>query len=117
MNQFKTQEKDLKDKVELNSIEKKVDIRNKAIGNYNGKTFITNDKDEANYLVQNNDNQNKSLSEVEISKLDEELTISQNFFLKIDVEGFEYQVLKGQKNTFIRKINWCNIRIILGRKI
>ncbi len=79
----------------LNSIEKKVDLRNKAIGNYNGKTFITNDKDEANYLVRINGNGNKSLSEVEISKLDEELDISQNFFLKIDVEGFEYQVLKG----------------------
>ena len=83
-----------KKQIELNSIGKKVDVRDKAIGNYNGKTLITNDKDEANYLVQNNDNQNKSLSEVEISKLDDELTISQNF-LKIDVEGFEYQVLKG----------------------
>ena len=84
-----------KKQIELNSIGKKVDVRDKAIGNYNGKTLITNDKDEANYLVQNNDTQNKSLSEVEISKLDDELTISQNFFLKIDVEGFEYQVLKG----------------------
>ncbi len=85
--------------IRLNSIEKKVDIRNKAIGNYNGKTFITNDKDEANYLVEINDNKNKSLSEVEISKLDEELTLNQNFFLKIDVEGFEYQVLKGAEKV------------------
>lgn len=79
--------------VELNQVHHLVDLRNKAIGAEVGRTLITSNFDSMNRILVNNVS-NKDAISVEISTLNREIRRIPKI-IKIDVEGFESQVLAG----------------------
>ena len=83
----------LKDQININNINDFVDIRNKGVGDKKGEFFFTNNKDTMNKvsLAENIENATK----VEVTTLDSELDKNKKYFIKIDVEGFEFNVLQG----------------------
>jgi len=87
--------KRLKKNITLNSIENKVTLRYMGVGEKKGYLNFTNDSDTTNKVSFDKNLINKQ--KVKVIKLDDELK-SKNYFLKIDVEGFEMKVIKGAKN-------------------
>ena len=86
----------LKDQIQINRINDFVSVRNKGVGDKVGALFFTNNNDTINKvsLAGGVDNTTK----VEVTTLDEELDKDKKYFFKIDVEGFEYNVIEGGKN-------------------
>jgi len=81
----------------LNQIEEKVDCVRVGIGAESGTLFFTSDLDAGNHVVENEDLAN-SIS-IPVTTLDKLLGERMPDLIKIDVEGFEFQVLKGAKKT------------------
>jgi FkbM family methyltransferase len=83
----------LKDQLQINRIESFADVRNMGVGDAKGALFFTNNNDTTNKVSLEGDAQNTT--RVEVSTLDAELRDDARYFFKIDVEGFEYNVLSG----------------------
>ena len=87
--------------LEINNINNKVEIIKKAVGEKVCKVFFSNKFDllKNQVIVDKDQFPNKDFIQVEMTTLDTELkNITQNFILKIDIEGFEYLALKGAKS-------------------
>ncbi len=89
----------------LNNIKDKVTVNNCAIGDYNGEIKFTNSLDTMNRVASETDYETEI---VKIKKLDDAVN-GFPLLLKIDVEGFEKQVLEGAKNI----INNLNLKAII----
>lgn len=90
--------KKLRKNISINEVEKFVTILNKAVGSTSGKVKISNYIDTANVLNRihlKNTNDDKNLIEVELTTLDQEISTKKNYLLKIDIEGFELEALRG----------------------
>ncbi len=83
----------LKDQLQINRIESIADVRNMGVGDAKGALFFANNNDTTNKVSLEGDAQNTT--RVEVSTLDDELRDDARYFFKIDVEGFEYNVLSG----------------------
>ena len=83
--------------VTLNNLEDKVTCLNIGLGESTGELKFTKGFDVMNRVAL--ENENVPTITVPIQKLDEVLANEQPTFLKIDVEGFEYHVLKGATET------------------
>lgn len=81
--------------LQINNIEKKVLVKNIGIGDKTGKINFTNNRDALNRVAL--PDKDKSFDEVDISTLDLEIKKTKKIILKIDVEGYEMNVLKGAK--------------------
>lgn len=81
------------DQIHINRIESIVDIRNMGVGDKQGSLFFTNNNDTINKVSLSGNTENTTM--VRVSTLDNELDTKDHYFLKIDVEGFEYNVIKG----------------------
>lgn len=81
----------------VNQISDKVIAYNKAVGNINGIINITNDYDTTNHIIINNENK-ENIVKVSICKLDDIIKEKNPVLIKIDVEGYETEVLEGAKN-------------------
>lgn len=100
---LKTNFNQLKINASLNNVKARINFYNLGLGNKKGKAKISYDKDkggEASLAF----NKYHSTEEIKLDKLDNILKFSnqKKIILKIDVEGFEYEVLKGAKN-FIKR--------------
>lgn len=91
-----TYEKLLKN-VFLNNLQDKVTHLNIGLGEEKGELKFTKGYDVMNRVAL--ENENVPTISVPVRKLDEVLKDKQPTFLKIDVEGFEYYVLKGAMET------------------
>lgn len=83
----------LKDQIQINRINAAVDIRNMGVGGKEGSLFFTNNNDTVNKVSLAGEVENATM--VKLSTLDAELTKDDQYFFKIDVEGFEYKVIEG----------------------
>jgi len=84
------------DNININRIDNKVSPINKGVGSAVGELYFSNDADTEN-KVSINVRTNTSL--VPVTTLDNEMIISDAIYvLKVDVEGFEMEVLKGARN-------------------
>jgi FkbM family methyltransferase len=91
--------------IKLNKLEQRVTAINSAVGSSNGKVKMTADLDTVNHItIQNDSSSNTEF--VEMTRLD---TVFSNspmpLLIKIDVEGYEIEVLNGMdhilsKNDF-----------------
>ena len=90
----------------INSINHLVNPINKGVGSKVEKLNFTNFHDTRNILnkIQNNNNLKKNeIIQVEITTLDKEINLDDEYFIKTDTEGYEYQVLQGGLNTIKNK--------------
>lgn len=83
----------LRQQVRLNGIEDLVDVMNTGVSDKKGSLFFTNNADTVNKVSLSGESENTTC--VDVVVLDEELDKNQNYFFKIDVEGFEFNVLNG----------------------
>jgi FkbM family methyltransferase len=83
----------LKDQIQINRINTIVDIRNMGVGNKEGSLYFTNNNDSMNKVSLLGEAENTTI--VEVCTLDTVLSKENQYFFKIDVEGFEYNVIEG----------------------
>jgi FkbM family methyltransferase len=87
--------KRLLDNININNVSHKVNAVMKGVGSKPGELYFTNNFDTTNKVSKNNE---ENTSKVAITTIDSEIDINSTFVLKIDVEGFEMEVLKGSEN-------------------
>ena len=85
--------KRLLDQIRINNIEQNVTAKEIGLGNHNGTLFFTNNLNAMNKVAFVNKSHN--VVEVQISRLDDEILNSTSCVIKIDVEGYEYNVVEG----------------------
>ena len=87
----------LKHNVQINNVEELVQLVNAGVGSSSSKLRFTKDADTVNHVVLNDDHLENTI-EVDVSTLDEICKRKTPVLIKMDVEGFEYEALKGAKN-------------------
>ena len=93
--------KNLMDNILINNIQGKVNALNIGLGSKNGKLKFTKSFDSVNHVATENET---DTIEVDIDTLDTILLKEQcPILLKIDVEGFETEVIKGADATLLNK--------------
>ena len=93
--------KNLMDNILINNIQEKVNALNIGLGSKNGKLKFTKSFDAINHVATENET---DTIEVDIDTLDTILLKEQcPILLKIDVEGFETEVIKGADTTLLNK--------------
>lgn len=93
--------KNLMDNILINNIQEKVNALNIGLGSKNGKLKFTKSFDSVNHVATENET---DTIEVDIDTLDTILLKEQcPILLKIDVEGFETEVIKGADTTLLNK--------------
>lgn len=97
----------LNENLELNKIRKIVSIEEKAVGEKIGLIKFSVAKDTINHVISQNDN-SSDFHEVEMTFLDH-FKLRSPKMIKIDVEGFEWNVLKGSKELLAE----TNLDVIL----
>lgn len=88
--------------IKLNSL--RVTLENKAVGSKLTKVNISKNLNDQNFVT-NTKKLNIETEEVECVTIDSLNFFDENLFIKIDVEGYEYEVLKGLTNTFFKNKN------------
>lgn len=83
----------LKEQIALNSINSLVTVNEKVVANLSGTLKISKNKFAENKVIQQSEN--LLYEEVPAVSLDDDIRTEKKIFLKIDVEGYESNVLKG----------------------
>jgi FkbM family methyltransferase len=98
----------LKNNIEINKLSSRVNCLNIGLSKQEEELYFTNDGDTVNHVV---NKKSKNTTTVKVDMLDNIFPtgIASNILLKIDVEGFEYNVLKGGENTLKNK----NVKAII----
>jgi len=82
----------------------RVTLENKAVGSKLTKVNISKNLNDQNFVT-NTKKLDIEIQEVECITIDSLNFFDENLFIKIDVEGYEYEVLKGLTNTFFKNKN------------
>lgn len=85
----------LKDNIHLNGMSDHITALNIGIGEKEGVLRFTSDLDTVNHVLSDDEANNTSFSEVPVHQLDDVLSEVEPVMIKIDVEGFETNVIKG----------------------
>ena len=85
----------LKDQMQINRLNDVVSVRNNGVGDQAGKLFFTNNNDTINKVSLKG---GENTTEVEVVTLDDVLDKTDKYIFKIDVEGYEYNVIEGGKD-------------------
>ncbi|RZL47380.1 MAG: FkbM family methyltransferase, partial [Pedobacter sp.] len=88
----------LKENIDLNTLSYLVTLANKGVGSKNDKLYFTTDEDTTNHIVLDTQNNQQTIS-VPITTLDSYYPKYKPTLIKIDVEGFETEVLNGANQT------------------
>lgn len=83
----------LKDQLYINRIISAVDLKSMGVGDKQGTLFFTNNNDTTNKVSIEGNIDNTS--QAKVTTLDHELKGGAKFLIKIDVEGYEFNALKG----------------------
>jgi FkbM family methyltransferase len=83
--------------VQINNVEGLVQLVNAGVGSSASKLRFTKDEDTVNHVVLNDDLSQNTV-EVDVFRLDEICKNKTPLLIKMDVEGFEFEALKGAKN-------------------
>lgn len=89
--------------VHLNDICDLVDARRIGIGSKKGTLKFTNALDTTNHVVDGDEETKTSVCEVDVDTLDSVVAAANPVLVKIDVEGFETEVIAGAKDVLSRE--------------
>lgn len=98
----------LKRNVELNKINHLVRLENKGVGKENKVLKFSSNEDTTNHIIAKDEESNQSI-DVPIVPLNDYFPINRPTLIKIDVEGFETEVLSGASNI----LNDPNLKAII----
>jgi FkbM family methyltransferase len=84
------------DNVNLNNIRNNVDCLNLGLGSTKGTLKFTKSEDTMNHVARDSE---QDTIQVSVQKFDDTISIDKICMIKIDVEGFESEVLKGMDNA------------------
>ena len=98
----------LKKNIGLNQIEHLVTLENKGVGRNNGVLKFSSDDDTTNHVIAENENADNFIN-VNVVSLDEYAVATTPTLIKIDVEGFETEVVNGATNL----LNNPNLKAII----
>jgi FkbM family methyltransferase len=87
--------------MELNGLHEKVLLINSGAGSKEGKLTFSSDNDTTNHVISENETDQSETIEVTIITIDSLFINSPPVLIKMDVEGFETEVLKGMKQTLL----------------
>jgi len=90
------------DNIHLNRLETHVDARNHAVGRASGVLEMIADQDTTNQALRAEDHYTGKTIRVPVVTLDEALQNKTPKLIKIDVEGFETEMLAGAEATFAK---------------
>jgi len=90
----------LLDNIHLNRLETCVDARNQAVGRASGELEMIADQDTTNQALRAEDHYKGKTLQVPVVALDQALLGKSPKLIKIDVEGYETEVLAGAEATF-----------------
>jgi FkbM family methyltransferase len=94
----------LKKNIELNDVENLVRVKNCGVSSKPGQILFTTSLDSENHVKSNQDDQREKYLEIPTLPLDEILALEIPSLLKIDVEGFEQEVLSGGTATLTNDV-------------
>lgn len=89
--------RDLQDNIALNSIGARVDARQECVGSSAGCVAMTTDQDSVNHVVVAGERAASAM--VPVVRLDDALEGRVPFMIKLDVEGYELEALRGAPAT------------------
>jgi len=96
----------LLENIEMNGL-KNIKTINKAVGAYNGVAIIKQNEDSAkSYIIKNSDEGERCFDKIEVINFDNFVNAEKLYdidYLKIDVEGYEYNVLQGMTDFLKNK--------------
>jgi FkbM family methyltransferase len=92
----------LETNVKINNLENKIKIFNIGLGKERNKIKFFSNLDVSNHVISNQEVTGENVITLDISPLDD-LSISEPVCMKIDVEGFEMEVLKGANSLLKSK--------------
>jgi len=82
--------------ISINGLDERVNIYAMALGDYNGEAELTVGRDSVNQVLVSKGERSQT---IEIRKLDDLVGMGEPVMLKIDVEGYEDNVLRGAKGV------------------
>lgn len=94
----------LQSQISLNGIGPRVTMHNMAVGASATTIQFSNDKDVTNKVVTSEMEDYENLESVQMMRLDDIPNKATRYILKIDVEGFEVNVLEGARSLFDRSL-------------
>ena len=89
----------LRSNLKLNNIESLVTIKDVGVSEKANKILFTDSNDAINHVKRNIDSQNESYIEISTDSLDNIVGNKNPIMLKIDVEGYENEVINGARKT------------------
>jgi FkbM family methyltransferase len=89
--------------VNLNNICDRVDARRIGVGSKKGTLKFTNALDTTNHVVDGEEEIETSVCEVDVDTLDSVVAAADPVLVKIDVEGFETEVIAGAEDVLSKK--------------
>ena len=92
----------LKNNINVNRIADRVVIKNLGVADKIGSVYFTNNRGVENKVNLTN-KRGSDTTNVSVTTLDSELSENNDLFLKIDVEGYELNVIEGAKNILSSK--------------
>lgn len=85
--------------ISLNQLHDKVTLINAAAGAKAGFLTFSTNEDTTNHVISDNEYENSDVEKVKVIKVDDLTIDNKPALIKIDVEGFETEVLKGMHET------------------
>jgi len=92
----------LKDNINLNDISDRITALNIGVGENEGEIKFTSNLDTVNHVIAESEKENTEIINIKVKKLDDILKNIEPKLIKIDVEGFETNVIKGAHNTLTK---------------
>jgi len=89
----------LQDHIRINGLEDMAQYRNYALGSKEEKLYFTTNEDSTNHVVPQGSDASKNGMEVRVCAMDSIMEGRCPLLMKIDVEGFETEVIRGASET------------------
>ncbi len=83
----------------LNNLSDRVEVRNIGVGSAKGTLKFTSSLDTVNHVIDDHENSDAGVCEVAVDTLDSVAAAAEPVLVKIDVEGFETEVIAGAEQV------------------